>query len=100
MIRGQGMPSYRHHDFGNLYIQFEVKMPPEHFNTPEKIQLLESILPPRMQQAQHPEDAMVDDFALEEVDASQQRRAQGATGEDEDEDGVPAGAQRMQCASQ
>ena len=101
MIRGQGMPSLRHHDFGNLYIQFDVKFPPPGFNSPEKIALLESILPPRKQQVQPPRDSMVDDFQLEDVDASGQRRAQGATSMDEEEeDGMPQGAERMQCASQ
>ena len=101
MIRGQGMPSFRHHDFGNLYIQFDVKMPPPHFNTPEKIQMLEAILPARKEQAPPPRDSMVEDYMLEDVDASGQRRAQGATGVgEEDEDGVPHGAERMQCASQ
>ena len=101
MIRGQGMPSLRHHDFGNLYIQFEVKFPPLGFNTPEKIAMLEQILPPRKPQALPPPDGMIEDFSLEEVDQSGQRRAQGAAGMDEDEeDGVPQGAERMQCASQ
>ena len=101
MIRGQGMPSYRHHDFGNLYIQFEVKMPESNFNTPENIKKLESILPPRTRKTEAPSDAMIDDYSLEDVDASGQRRAQGAAGaDDEDEDGVPHGAERMQCASQ
>ena len=101
MIRGQGMPSYRHHDFGNLYIQFDVKMPPPHFNSPEKIQMLETILPPRKSQNPPPGDAMIEDYTLEDVDPSGQRRAQGATSmEDDDEDGVPQGAERMQCASQ
>ena len=101
MIRGQGMPSYRHHDFGNLYIQFDVKFPEKGFNSAEKLQTLESILPPRKPQAQPPANAMVEDFALEEVDPSGQRRAQGATGMDEDEeDGIPQGGERMQCASQ
>lgn len=101
MIRGQGMPSMRHHDFGNLYIQFDVKFPPEMFNTPEKLQQLENILPPRKETEQPPADGMVEDFSLEAVDQSGQRRAQGATHMDEDEeDGVPQGAERMQCASQ
>ena len=101
MIRGQGMPSYRHHDFGNLYIQFDVKFPQHGFNTPERLKELEQVLPARKDQAHPPGDAMVEDFALEEVDPSGQRRAQGATGMDEDEeDGMPQGAERMQCASQ
>lgn len=63
--------------------------------------MLEQILPPRKSQAMPPSDAMIDDFPLEEVDQSGQRRAQGATNMDEDEeDGVPQGAERMQCASQ
>lgn len=101
MIRGQGMPSMRHHDFGNLYIQFDVKFPPPNFNSPERIAELEQILPPRKQFAAPPQDAMIDDFNLENVDQSGQRRAQGVTSMDEDdEDGVPPGAERMQCASQ
>ena len=101
MIRGQGMPSLRHHDFGNLYIQFDVKFPSPGFNTPEKLALLEQILPERKPQALPPTDAMIEDFLLEDVDQSGQRRAQGATStEEEDEDGVPQGAERMQCASQ
>lgn len=101
MIRGQGMPSMRHHDFGNLYIQFDVKFPPAMFNTPDKLALLENILPPRKISTQAPPDAMVDDFSLEDVDQTGQRRAQGATTMDEeDEDGVPQGGERMQCASQ
>ncbi len=101
MIRGQGMPSMRHHDYGNLYIQFEVKFPPENFNTPENIQLLEEILPPRAAGNEPPADAMVDDFNLEQVDQGGQRRAQGASNMDEDEeDGIPQGGERMQCASQ
>lgn len=101
MIRGQGMPSMRHHDFGNLYIQFDVKFPPSMFNVPERIALLEDILPPRRVSVQPPPGAMLDDFVVEEVDPSGQRRAQGATGmDDEEEDGLPHGAERMQCQSQ
>ena len=44
---------------------------------------------------------MIEDYDLEDIDPSGQRRAQGATSMDEeDEDGVPHGAERMQCASQ
>jgi DnaJ family protein A protein 2 len=101
VIKGQGMPSFRHHEFGNLYIQFDVKFPQG--SELQNIPLLEQVLPPRMPQQQPPADSMVEDFDLEDVDASQsaQARAHGATGfEEEDEDGVPPGAERMQCASQ
>lgn len=93
------MPSFRHHDFGNLYIQFDVKFPAK--NEMRQLELLEQVLPPRQMQAQPPLDSMVDDFDLEEVDPRGQARAHGAAGmDDEDEDGIPQGAERMQCASQ
>lgn len=93
------MPSLRHHDFGNLYIQFDVKFPDK--TQIQNVELLEQILPPRVQQALPPTDGMMDDFDLEDVDPRQHARARGATGmDDEDEDGIPPGAERMQCASQ
>jgi DnaJ homolog subfamily A member 2 len=135
MIRGGGMPSYRHHDPGNMYIQFQIEFPTR---TPEMSDetknVLKSILglPPlapemighkeamRIQQQANgmmvdttedeeldplnpplPPGVLEDDHVLEEVDHNEQRRAQGAaTMLDEDEDGVPHGAERMQCASQ
>lgn len=98
VIKGQGMPSFRHHDFGNLYIQFDVKFPDK--SEIQNVEMLEQILPPRMQQKLPPADGMVEDFDLEEVDPRQQARAQGAAMDEDDEDGIPAGAERMQCASQ
>lgn len=98
VIKGQGMPSFRHHDFGNLYIQFDVKFPQG--SELQNLQLLEQVLPPRTQQATPPADSMVEDFGLEEVDPSQSARAHGAAYDEEDEDGVPPGAERVQCASQ
>jgi DnaJ homolog subfamily A member 2 len=111
VIRGQGMPSYRHHDFGNLYIQFDVKFPERITGPPdadgfptsmtqEQVKALESVLPPRMPQQIPPPDAMTEDYALEKVDPMQEGgRARGATGED-DEDEMHGGGERVQCASQ
>ncbi|PYI03652.1 hypothetical protein BO78DRAFT_399662 [Aspergillus sclerotiicarbonarius CBS 121057] len=101
VIKGQGMPSYRHHDFGNLYIQFDVKFPEK--DQLKNLELLEQVLPTRAEQTQPPQDAMIDDFELEDVDSSEysQARAHGAAGSmDEDDDDVPPGAERVQCASQ
>lgn len=96
------MPSYRHHDFGNLYVQFDVKFPEK--DQLQNLELLEKVLPPRMKQPQPSTDAMVEDFELEEVDASEgsQARAHGAAqmAMDEDDEDVPPGAERVQCASQ
>ncbi|KAJ9655091.1 Type I HSP40 co-chaperone [Neophaeococcomyces mojaviensis] len=98
VIKGQGMPSHRHHDFGNLYIQFDVKFPDK---IPiENLHLLEQVLPPRMQQNVPASDAMNEDYDLEDVDPRQQTRAQGAAYGEDDDDDVPPGAERVQCASQ
>ena len=101
MVRGQGMPSYRHHDFGNMYIHFDVKFPEKNWTTdPAAFDALKAILPASLSSSAPAAETMTEPADLEEVDASQQARAAGnATGEDEDEDG-PAGAERVQCASQ
>ena len=93
MLRGQGMPSFRHHDHGNLYIQFNVKFPEtltgppgeDGFPTPmtkEQIAALESVLPPRAPQHIPPPDAMTEDYQLEKVDPTREgaRASQRATG--------------------
>lgn len=101
-IRGQGMPSYRHHDMGNLYIHFDVKFPEDNFNTPEKLMLLEEVLPPRALPELNP-DAMVEDVVLEPVDERDQARAQQQGGHgmhDEDDDMHGGSGERVQCASQ
>lgn len=110
VIRGQGMPSYRHHDYGNLYVQFDVKFPerlsgpPDESGyptalQPQQIKALESVLPPRMPQNIPPPDAMTEDYPLEKVDPTREgQRAQGVTDEDDEEMG--AGGERVQCASQ
>jgi DnaJ family protein A protein 2 len=102
MIRGQGMPSYRHHDFGNLYVQFDVKFPPKNWTAdPLAFESLKAILPAQPQTTAPPAETMTEIADLEDVDASQQARAMGASAMDEDdEDGHPAGGERVQCASQ
>ncbi|CAK1362792.1 Mitochondrial protein import protein mas5 [Cercospora beticola] len=111
VIRGQGMPSYRHHDYGNMYVQFDVKFPErlsgppdaDGYPTPlapEQIKALESVLPPRLPQNIPPPDAMTEDYPLEKVDPTREgeRVARGVTDEDDDE--MHAGGERVQCASQ
>ncbi|PGH33479.1 hypothetical protein GX50_03714 [[Emmonsia] crescens] len=99
VIKGQGMPSLRHHDFGNLYIQFNVKFPEK--EGIRNVELLEQVLPPRLPQPQPPADSMVEDFNLEDIEDSGRARAHGAAQMgDEDDDDIPPGAERMQCASQ
>ena len=63
-------------------------------------------IPARVPNPTAPDDRTKDllvireDHVLEEVDQSSQRRANGATMEDEEDDGMPSGGERVQCASQ
>ncbi|KAK6843259.1 DnaJ like subfamily A member 2 [Apiospora arundinis] len=102
MIRGQGMPSPRHHDYGNMYIQFAVKFPEKGWSEdPAAYEALQKLLPAPALQAISPADAMTDSADLEDMDQQQQARVfgSGSMEDDEDEDGHP-GAERVQCASQ
>ncbi|KAK6865733.1 hypothetical protein PG995_002261 [Apiospora arundinis] len=102
MIRGQGMPSPRHHDYGNMYIQFAVKFPEKGWSEdPAAYEALQKLLPAPALQAIPPADAMTDSADLEDMDQQQQARVfgSGSMEDDEDEDGHP-GAERVQCASQ
>jgi DnaJ homolog subfamily A member 2 len=108
VVRGQGMPSYRHHDFGNLYIQFDVRFPQrltgpdgESSLTEEQIRALEGILPPRIHDSVPPPDSMVEDYQLEDIDPTrEQQRSRGVSALDDDDDDMHPGAERVQCAPQ
>lgn len=100
MIRGQGMPSPRHHDFGNMYIRFNVHFPEKGWTTDETaFESLRKILPPPTPQANVPADDMTEPAELEDMDSQSSSRVFGGGAMDEDdEDG--AGGERVQCASQ
>lgn len=101
------MPSYRHHDHGNLYVQFDVKFPDSLGGadgepmTEEQKAALESVLPARMPQNVPPENAMTEDYQLEKIEAEREaaRAQQAAMGED-DEDDMHGGGGNVQCQSQ
>ena len=105
VIREQGMPSYRHHDMGNLFILFSVKFPKRisgpngESMTPQQVKALESVLPPRTKGVQPPAHAMVEDYNLDEVDLTREGPGHSATMED-DEDEMGGQGERVQCASQ
>lgn len=126
LIRGQGMPEKRHHNPGDMYISFDIEFPTEtpHLSDRDKL-TLKSILgmPQQLNPvgAQKGGDSMeiderdqleldlldaplaqgstTEEVNLDEPDNHFADRARGATMEDDD-DGVPPGAERMQCASQ
>jgi len=100
MIRGQGMPSHRHHDFGNMYIQFGVKFPEKNWTQDEAaFDALRQILPAPSLINVPPATAVSDPVDLEDTDAHSRGFASDGDAMDEDEDGHPQ-AERVQCASQ
>jgi len=104
MVRGQGMPSYRHHDFGNMYIRFNVKFPEKNWSMdPSVFEALRQLLPSPSVQNIPPAEAMTEPAALEDLDPFAQNRVfaggPGGAMDEDDEDGHPGG-ERVQCASQ
>lgn len=93
VISGQGMPSYRHHELGDLYVRINVKFPES--ISPEVIPALESALPPRKAIQKFGKKFHVDEVTLEEPNDRQKRSA--ASGDDMDEDDDERGP-GVQCA--
>jgi DnaJ family protein A protein 2 len=87
------MPSYRHHELGDLYIRIHVKFPDT--ITPNAIPALESALPPRKAIKQFGKNVHVDEVTLEEPNDRQKRSAANDEDMDEDEEGGQPG---VQCA--
>jgi DnaJ homolog subfamily A member 2 len=102
MLRGQGMPSPRHHDMGNMYITFNVKFPEKGWTAdPSAFDALRALLPAPGPEAIPPPDAMTEPVELEDVDPQGKAKGfgQGVATDEDDEDGHPHG-ERVQCASQ
>ncbi|KAF9100211.1 Type I HSP40 co-chaperone [Mortierella sp. GBA35] len=99
-VMGQGMPTERHHDFGNLYIQFEIEFPTANWTDLAKIEQLRAILPPAPALPALAQGAHIEEVSLTEMDPRQKARAeQGHMGGDDDEDGAHGGP-GVQCAQQ
>lgn len=99
MIRGQGMPSPRHHDFGNMYIQFNVKFPEKNWTQdPAAFDALRKVLPSPELITTPPTEAMSEPADLEDVDNTSGGFGDSPMGEDDDHE--HPGGERVQCASQ
>lgn len=99
VIEGKGMPQYRHHNYGNMYIQFDVEFPGPSFATPENIAKLESIFPSRPEVVV-PAGAESEEVMLSDIDQSKfQSGGRRAAGMDEDMEDDGEG-ERVQCATQ
>lgn len=97
MIRGQGMPTPRHHDFGDMLISFNVKFPEKGWTDDETVfEALRKVLPSPAVEQVPPADAMTEAVDLEDPVGNS-----GFNATDEDEEG-PGGERGggVQCASQ
>lgn len=98
VIEQQGMPIYRNSDKGNLFIKFSVKFPEANFASEEKLQQLESVLPPR-NAIKIPKGAAVDESDLTNIDPYKHaQNARRDAYDSDDEEGHQG--QGVQCASQ
>lgn len=92
VIHSQGMPSQRHHEFGDLYVKLNVNFP-ESIEI-DAIPLLEKALPPRK-----PTETFDKNITLEEVYLSDtDTRTRGGVSDDRMDD--DAEEPRVQCANQ
>ncbi|KAI0693901.1 hypothetical protein BC835DRAFT_1351908 [Cytidiella melzeri] len=96
-IPGEGMPSQRHHEPGDLVIKFTIRFPDS--LPPDVIPLLERALPPRKAIEKFGKGTILEEVELVDADAQQQRRAATGDAMDEDEEGQE-GEPRVQCANQ
>ncbi|KAB1199565.1 hypothetical protein CJ030_MR2G020352 [Morella rubra] len=102
-INDEGMPVYQRPFMkGKLYIHFTVEFPDS--LSPEQVASLEAVLPPRpstqltdMELDECEETTLHDVNIEDEMRRKQQAQAQEAYEEDDD---MPGGAQRVQCAQQ
>ncbi|ORZ01142.1 hypothetical protein BCR43DRAFT_486447 [Syncephalastrum racemosum] len=99
VIPNEGMPTYRHHDHGHLYVKFTVEFPNPNWTDADTIAKLEGVLPARAP-LPNLEGAHVDEVVMADADAYQSQKAHAnAYDEDEDED-MRGGGPGVQCAQQ
>jgi len=102
VVPGEGMPRYRSpFEKGELFIQFDVSFPANHFADEAAIKEIEKYLPGRPAFVQ-PEGEHVEEVDLHDYDASD-RRDGGSGGnayESDDDEGGHGGGPGVQCAHQ
>ncbi|KAF5376576.1 hypothetical protein D9757_008254 [Collybiopsis confluens] len=92
VIRGQGMPSQRHHEPGDMFVKMNVVFPDS--IALEHIPYLEKALPPRTPAQTYPSNITIDEVSLQQADARSTPREYQDDAMDEDSE------PRVQCANQ
>lgn len=95
VIHGQGMPSQRHHEPGDLYVKINIAFP-ETIN-PSAIPLLERALPPRQPIETFEKNVILEEATMDDVDPSTRSRGEGFQDDPMDEDREDP---RVQCTNQ
>lgn len=98
VVEDMGMPVYKQHGRGNLFLKFSVKFPKLHFVGEDKLKELEAILPPRPQ-VEIPAGVEVDECDMVDLDPRKHQARGGRDAYDDDDDEGHGGA-GVQCASQ
>jgi len=107
-VYSEGMPIYKNpFEKGNLYIKFELTFPPNNFNTEDKIESLEKLLPER-EKVDVPVGDNVEEVHLMDYDPKTQSGSGGRGGreayhddDDDDDEGMHGhGGPGVQCAHQ
>jgi len=91
VIRGQGMPSQRHHEPGDMIVKINVKFPDS--IPPETVPLLEKALPPRQPIEAFGKGVVLEEVNLDDLDLRHSSMGEDPMDEDHDEP-------RVQCANQ
>lgn len=94
VIHGQGMPSQRHHEPGDLFVKLDVTFP-DSVNT-SVIPLLERALPPRKPLETFEKNITIEEVTMDDVDT----RSRGGELRDEDAMDDDREEPRVQCANQ
>ncbi|KAG2219916.1 hypothetical protein INT45_008553 [Circinella minor] len=100
VIEHEGMPTYRHHDKGNMFVKFVVDFPPPNWTDGDTITRLESILPQRPSLPPNG-NKQPEEVTMQDASEQQQSRAHNHPHPmdiDEDEEGQ--GGPGVQCAQQ
>ncbi|KAJ2289538.1 Type I HSP40 co-chaperone [Coemansia sp. RSA 2706] len=100
VIDGQGMPSFRHHNPGNLFIKFNVRFPDPNWAPEDEIKKLEALLPPRRPEPALPKGYHTEDVVLSAIDLHHQKKMnESDEAMDEDFEDAHHGP-GVQCAQQ
>ncbi|KAJ3801428.1 hypothetical protein GGU11DRAFT_769668 [Lentinula aff. detonsa] len=92
VIHGQGMPSHRHHEPGDMYVKLNVVFPDS--IALENIQYLEKALPARTPPQTFPNNILIEEVSLQQTDTRSMPREYQDDAMEEDPE------PRVQCANQ